>query len=93
MPMEGPKCTVCSKTVYRAESTLCFGLSFHTKCFRCSVCQQHIRIEKVQRNKENELFCNVHFKRLQEIAHQKSITVLVSLNPIPSNMETLRNQA
>ncbi|CAJ0579829.1 unnamed protein product, partial [Mesorhabditis spiculigera] len=65
-PVAQIRCAACEKAVYPAEMTHCFGYPFHTRCFRCSVCQQSLRIEKVQRDRNNTLYCNVHFKRLTE---------------------------
>ncbi|CAI4228399.1 unnamed protein product [Auanema sp. JU1783] len=57
-----PKCEICTTTVYMAEQFQCFGILYHVKCFRCSVCRQALRVEKVHRNSEGQLYCPVHFK-------------------------------
>ncbi|KAE9419115.1 hypothetical protein Angca_002267 [Angiostrongylus cantonensis] len=59
-----PKCALCGTTVYRAEQFECFGVQYHVNCFRCTVCRQALRVERVHRNKDGSLYCHVHFKQI-----------------------------
>lgn len=61
-----PKCAICATNVYRAEQFECFGLQYHVNCFRCVVCRQALRVERVHRGKDGGLYCHVHFKLLEE---------------------------
>ncbi|CAD6196757.1 unnamed protein product [Caenorhabditis auriculariae] len=60
------KCSICAKSVYRAEQFQCFGDLYHINCFRCVECRQALRVERVHRSKEGQLYCRVHFKLLEE---------------------------
>ncbi|VDM54301.1 unnamed protein product, partial [Angiostrongylus costaricensis] len=59
-----PKCALCGTTVYRAEQFECFGVQYHVNCFRCTICRQALRVERVHRNKDGSLYCHVHFKQI-----------------------------
>ncbi|CAJ0603845.1 unnamed protein product [Cylicocyclus nassatus] len=61
-----PKCALCQTTVYRAEQFGCFGVQYHVNCFRCTVCRQALRVERVHRAKDGQLYCHVHFKLLDD---------------------------
>ncbi|WKY07496.1 hypothetical protein Q1695_007172 [Nippostrongylus brasiliensis] len=65
-----PKCAICATTVYRAEQFECFGVQYHVNCFRCTVCRQALRVERVHRSKDGGLYCHVHFKLLDECGRQ-----------------------
>ncbi|PAV58661.1 hypothetical protein WR25_10043 [Diploscapter pachys] len=65
-----PKCSLCQKTVYRAEQFQCFSNLYHLNCFRCNICKQALRVERVQRSKEGLLFCNTHFKEYEKCAEK-----------------------
>lgn len=42
-PASAAKCPECYQSVYVAEMIHCFGAPYHSKCFRCKECKQHLR--------------------------------------------------
>lgn len=56
----GSPCTICTKTVYPAETILYEKKPYHSECFRCSECDKKTTQTKCA-SYENKLFCKPCF--------------------------------
>lgn len=52
----GPKCKLCTKTVYKAEEVISEAGTFHKFCFRCSGCKKSLDSFTLTVHNEN-IFC------------------------------------
>lgn len=57
----GSKCTICSETVYPAETITYEKKMYHGKCFNCSKCSKTIPSTSSAANFEGELMCTKCF--------------------------------
>ena len=56
-----PKCTVCKKSAYPAESVNIFSLTCHKLCFNCTTCAKKLTLGDAAINSDTrKLFCKTH---------------------------------
>lgn len=69
----GSKCTICTKTVYPAETIQYEKKPYHVDCFRCSECNKKMEGAAKAANFEDTLYCHNCFKKLGFAQKQKNV--------------------
>lgn len=69
----GTKCTICTKTVYPAETIQLEKKPYHIECFACSVCEKKMEGPAKAQLFEDTLYCHPCFKKGGFAQKQKKI--------------------
>lgn len=69
----GAKCTVCTKTVYPAETVQYEKKPYHVECFRCVECDKKMENASKAANYEDKLYCTSCFSKNGFAQKQKKV--------------------